>query len=248
METPAASTRNVGWKIDTGVSRSSSAMPWPIGVDQHGEGDHGGHQQHQGRQPVGHQGDAQRLRPGTDPHHLRAVAVGLTAAGRRDRDDRASTGVLTARWSPRAAAEIRASAGAEQRAGSPAAAPGASCVARLPRAARARRPRRRRLGPGRGCRRPRRPRRGRRIAASSDVVLDVVVAGELPAAVGHGEQERGGGELMTIAVRTSACGSGSLIVGRVGSPTIGARPARPPEIRNSRFTPLPSSTSRPAPG
>ena len=48
-----------------------------------------------------------------------------------------------------------------------------------------------------------------------DVVLHVVVAGELPAAVGHGEQERGVPRLMTIAVSTSACGSGSLIAGRV---------------------------------
>ena len=48
--------------------------------------------------------------------------------------------------------------------------------------------------------------------------------------------------LMTIAVRTSAWGSGSLIPAGSPVPTIGARPAGPLEIRNSTLTPLPSMT------
>ena len=45
--------------------------------------------------------------------------------------------------------------------------------------------------------------------------------------------------VMTMAVRTIACGSGSLICPSGSAPTIGGRPAAPPATRNSRFAPLP---------
>ena len=44
--------------------------------------------------------------------------------------------------------------------------------------------------------------------------------------------------VMTMAVSTMACGSGSDI-GPSPSPTIGGRPAAPPATRNSRLAPLP---------
>ena len=46
--------------------------------------------------------------------------------------------------------------------------------------------------------------------------------------------------VITMAVRTSACGSGSLISSVRRAPTIGASPRGPAGDRNSRLTPLPS--------
>ena len=62
-------------------------LPLPDREDEDEQRHDGRHEQHERAEPVGDEGDAERLRPGAEPEDLGAVCVGLLDQDGRDRDD-----------------------------------------------------------------------------------------------------------------------------------------------------------------
>ena len=231
-----------------GRARALVADALPDGVEQHGQGHHGRHQQHQRGEPVGHQRDAEAL-PAAEPHHLRAVAVGGGEQQRGHDDDGREHDGAHHPLGPRPAVEHQGGSGAEQGQDHgqrhEGVAHGWSAVAARPA-------RSRRLRPvvldrvvvllavggevvavGRGVveREPPDP-------AVLHVVLHVVVGVELPAAVRHREQERHGPEGDDDRGEDERLRQRVAHVGRVGRAVEGRLPRRPGRQQEHQVDPV----------